>query len=157
MTDVDEKKCSLCGKLKSIDEFVNPGIPFIDDWASHYLLTIDEVRSDESIGFEGTDGSALQGVNIEGGIKYSGRLDASPLFERFDTGDFLLVVSNLQVPPTGFPIGTISFELLEDTNVPGVRRIRIFYDGSNLARVEVTFTNGDFKYYKFELEFRNFL
>src|SRR5688572_4864231 len=44
MVDLDEKKCSLCGKLKSIDEFVNPGIPVADDWASHHLLTIDEVR-----------------------------------------------------------------------------------------------------------------
>jgi len=41
--------------------------------------------------------------------------------------------------------------------VPDIRRVRVFYDGSNLARVEVTFTNGDFKYYRFELQFLNFL
>jgi hypothetical protein len=122
-------------------------------------VEIGDVRTEETISFEGTNGSALLGVNIEGGgIKYSGRLDAFPTFERFDTSDFLLVVSNLQVGPTGYPLGgSISFELTEDSAVPDVRRIRIFYDGSNLARVEVTFTDGSFKYYKFELQFQNFI
>jgi hypothetical protein len=125
------------------------------------ILTIElgDARNDDTIGFEGTNGSALLGVNIEGGgIKYSGRLDAFPAFDRFDTSDFLLVVSNLQVAATGFPLGgSISYEFTEDSAVPDIRRVRVFYDGSNLARVEVTFTNGDFKYYKFELQFLNFI
>ncbi|MCC6764741.1 MAG: hypothetical protein IT293_08770 [Deltaproteobacteria bacterium] len=121
-------------------------------------IEVAEARNDDTVTFDGTDGTALLGVNIEGGVKYSGRLDASPSFERFDTSDFLLVVSNLQVPAIGFPLGgSITFELTEDANVPDVRRARIFYDGSNLARVEVTFTNGAFKYYKFELTFLNFI
>jgi hypothetical protein len=63
----------------------------------------------------------------------------------------LLVVNNLQVPPTGFPLGgSISYEFTEDSAVPDIRRARVFYDGSNLARVEVTFTDGSFKYYKLE-------
>ena len=125
------------------------------------LLAIElgDARNDDTIGFEGTNGSALLGVNIEGGgIKYSGRLDGLPSFERFDTSDFLLVVSNLQVAATGFPLGgSISYEFTEDSAVPDIRRVRVFYDGSNLARVEVTFTNGEFKYYRFELQFLNFL
>ena len=52
-------------------------------------------------------------------------------------------MSNLQVAATGFPLGgSISFEFTEDSAVPDIRRVRVFYDGSNLARVEVTFTNG---------------
>lgn len=125
------------------------------------LLAIElgDARNDDTIGFEGTNGSALLGINLEGGgIKYSGRLDGLPSFERFDTSDFLLVVSNLQVAATGFPLGgSISYEFTEDSAVPDIRRVRVFYDGSNLARVEVTFTNGEFKYYRFELQFLNFL
>ena len=81
-----------------------------------------------------------------------------PSFERFDTSDFLLVVSNLQVGTGPYPLGgSISYEFTEDSAVPDIRRARIFYDGSNLARVEVTFTDGSFKYYKFELAFLNFI
>ena len=123
------------------------------------ILTVEvaDARNDDTIGFEGTDGSALLGINVEGGVKYSGRLDAFPAFNRFDTSDFLLVVNNLQVAATGFPLGgSISYEFTEDSAVPDIRRVRVFYDGSNIARVEVTFTNGDFKYYKFELQFLNF-
>jgi hypothetical protein len=126
------------------------------------LLSIDlgDARNGDTITLEGKDGtSALLSVNIEGGVKYSGLLDASPSFERFDqTSDFLLVVQNLQVPINGFPLGGfLSYELTEDSGISDVRRIRVFYDGSNLARVEVQFTNGDFKYYKFELQFLNFI
>jgi hypothetical protein len=114
---------------------------------------------EELIDFDATDDSPLLAVNIEGGVKYSGRLDASPSFVFFDTGDFLLVLNSVQVPATGYPLnGSISFERNADGDdaVPDVRRIRIFYDGSNLARVEVMFANGDFKYYRFELLRMNF-
>lgn len=121
-------------------------------------VEIGDARNDDTLAFEGTDGTALLGVNIEGGIKYSGRLDGSAAFERFDTADFLLVVSNLQVGTGPFPLGgSISYEFNEDSEMPGIRRARIFYDGSNLARVEVTFSDGSFKYYKFELRFLNFI
>ncbi len=120
-------------------------------------IELGDARNDDTIGFEGTNGGALLGVNIEGGIKYSGRLDGLPSFERFDTSDFLLVVSNLQVAATGYPLGgSISYEFTEDSAVPDIRRVRVFFDGSNLARVEVTFTDGGFSYYKFELQFLNF-
>lgn len=121
-------------------------------------IEITDARTDETLDFEGTDGTALLGVNIDGGVKYSGRLDGVPSFERFDTSDFLLVVSNLQVGTGPYPLGgSISYEFTEDSAVPDIRRARIFYDGSNLARVEVTFTDGSFKYYKFELAFLNFI
>ena len=121
-------------------------------------VEIADARNDDTLTFAGTDGTALLGVNIDGGIKYSGRLDGSASFERFDTADFLLVVSNLQVGTGPFPLGgSISYEFNEDSEVPDVRRARIFFDGSNLARVEVTFSDGSFKYYKFELAFLNFI
>jgi hypothetical protein len=125
------------------------------------LLSIDigDARNDDTISLAGTNDSALLGINIDGGIKYSGRLDASPSFTRFaDTSDFLLVVNNLQVAANGFPLGgSISYEFTEDSGVTGVREVVVFYDGSNLARVQVTFTDGSFKYYKFELKFLNFI
>ena len=121
-------------------------------------LEIADVRTEESIAFEGHNGGGLLGVNVEAGVKYSGNLDASPSFARFETGDFLLVVSNVSVSPSGTPLGgSITFELNADSNVPGIRRVRIFYDGSNLARVVVTLDDGSIKNYKFELGFRNFL
>ncbi len=121
-------------------------------------IEIADARNDDTIALEGTNGSGLLGVNIEGGIKYSGRLDASPAFERFDTSDFLLLVTNLQVPINGFPLGgSISYEFTEDSAVPDVRRVQVFFDGSNLARALVTFSNGDFSSYKFELRFLNFI
>ncbi len=122
-------------------------------------IELDDARSDDSITFDGTDGTALLGTNVEGGVKYSGRLDASPSFNRFDTtSDFLLVVNNLQVGTGRYPLGgSIDYEFTEDSGVTGVRRVLVFYDGSNLARVEVTFTDGSFKYYKFELAFLNFI
>lgn len=121
-------------------------------------ITITDARTDETLDFAGTDGTALLGVNVEGGVKYSGRLDGTAGFERFDTADFLLVVNNLQVGTGPYPLGgSISYEFNEDSAVPDIRRARIFYDGSNLARVEVTFTDGSFKYYKFELAFLNFI
>jgi hypothetical protein len=121
-------------------------------------VEIGDVRTEETLSLEGSNGSALLGINIEGGVKYSGRLDASPSFERFDTGDFLLVVQNLQVGATGFPLGgTLQFVPNEDTNLPNVSEIRIFFDGSNLARVLVSFDDGSFKSYKFELQFQNFI
>jgi len=122
-------------------------------------IEIGDIRTEETITLDGSNGSALLSVNIEGGgIKYSGRLDASPSFERFDTFDFLLVVQNLQVGATGFPLGgSLQFIPNEDTNLPDVSEIRIFYDGSNLARVLVDFDDGSFKSYKFELQFQNFI
>ncbi len=122
-------------------------------------IELGDARNDDTIGFEGTNGSGLLGVNIEGGIKYSGRLDAAPFFERFDeTSDFLLVVQNLQVAATGYPLGgSLTYEFTEDSGVPGVRRAQVFYDGSNIARVLVTFEDGSFKSYRFELQFLNFL
>ena len=120
-------------------------------------VEIGDVRTDETVDFDGTDGSALLGINIEGGVKYSGRLDVSPSFSD-DTSDFLLVVQNLQVSATGFPTGGfLQYVLTADANVTGVREIKMFYDGSNLARVLVTFTDGSFKSYKFDLKFRNFI
>ena len=94
-----------------------------------------------------------------GGIKYSGRLDASPSFERFDTtSDFLLVVSNLQVAATGFPLaGSLAYEFNADSGVPDIVEVKVNFDGSNLARVQVNFSDGDFKFYKFELKFLNFI
>ena len=43
------------------------------------LLSIDlgDARNDDVISYAGTNDSSLLGVNVEGGIKYSGRLDAS--------------------------------------------------------------------------------
>jgi hypothetical protein len=120
-------------------------------------VEIGDVRTDETIAFEGTDGSALLGINTVDGVKYSGRLDASPSFAD-DTSDFLLVVQNLQVSASGFPAGGfLQFVLTEDSNVTGVHEIKVFYDGSNLARVLVTFTDGSFKNYKFDLKFLNFV
>ncbi len=120
-------------------------------------VEIGDVRTDETISFEGTDGSALLGINTVDGVKYSGRLDASPSFAD-DTSDFLLVVQNLQVSASGFPAGGfLQFVLTEDSNVTGVHEIKVFYDGSNLARVLVTFTDGSFKNYKFDLKFLNFV
>jgi hypothetical protein len=126
------------------------------------LLTIEisDARNDDTMDFEGTDDSSLLGVNLgDGGIKYSGRLDVSPSFDRFsDTSDFLLVLNNVQVASSGYPLGgSLQYVFNEDSGVPDVREVRVFYDGSNLARVEVTFTNGDFQYYKFELKFLNFI
>ena len=120
-------------------------------------VTTGDVRTDETIDFNGTDGSGLLAVKVVDGVKYSGRLDASPSFSD-DTGDFLLVVQNLQVPATGFPSsGSLDFVLNADSNVTGVHDIKMFYDGSNLARVLVTFSDGSFKNYKFELKFKNFI
>jgi hypothetical protein len=118
-------------------------------------LTILDARSEDEIGFEG----GLLGVNVEGGVKYSGNLDASPFFNAFeDTSDFLVVVGNISVAPNGTPLGgSLTLEFTEDSGVPGIRRVRIFYDGSNLARVQVTFEDGSVKNYKFELNFRNFI
>lgn len=119
-------------------------------------VELGDARNDDTIGFEG---NGLLGVNVEGGIKYSGRLDASPFFERFDeTSDFLLVIQNLSVGATGYPLGgSLSYEFNEDSGVTGIRRAQVFFDGSNLARVLVTFSDGSFKYYRFELLFLNFL
>jgi hypothetical protein len=122
-------------------------------------VELGDARNDDTISFEGTNGSGLLGVNVEGGIKYSGRFDASPFFEHFDTtSDFLLVVQNLAVGATGYPLGgSLTYEFNEDSGVTGIRRAQVFYDGSNLARVLVTFTDGSFKNYRFELLFLNFL
>jgi hypothetical protein len=118
-------------------------------------LTILDARSVDEIAFDG----GLLGINVEGGVKYSGNLEAVPLFAAFeDTADFLLVVGNVSVSASGTPLGgSISLEFTEDSNVPGIRRARVFYDGSNLARVQVTFSDGSVKNYKFELGFRNFI
>ncbi len=120
-------------------------------------IELSHLTSDNTIDFDGTDGTALLAVKVEGGVKYSGRLDVSPSFGD-DTSDFLLVVQNLQVGPTGFPVGgSLQFVLTADSNVVGVHEIQIFYDGSNLARVLVTFSDGSFKSYKFEQQFKNFI
>lgn len=114
-------------------------------------------RTEDEISYES---EGLLGVNTETGVKYSGNVEASPLFNQFDeTSDFLLVLNSLDaVPYPGFPRGgAITLVLTEDSGVAGVRRVQVFYDGSNIARVLVTFTNGDFASYKFELRFRNFL
>ncbi|MEB2285981.1 MAG: hypothetical protein B6D46_04835 [Polyangiaceae bacterium UTPRO1] len=121
-------------------------------------IEIADARNDDTLAFEGTNGTGLLGVSVEGGVKYSGRLDGSAAFARFDTADFLLVVSNLQVGTGPFPLGgSISYEFDADSEMPGIRRARVYYDGSNLARVEVTFSDGSFKYYRFELRYLNFL
>jgi hypothetical protein len=118
-------------------------------------LTILDARSEDEISFVG----GLLGINVENGVKYSGNLEASPSFAAFeDTSDFLLVVGNVSVSPNGTPLGgSITLEFNADSGVPGIRRVRVQYDGSNLARVVVTFSDGSVKSYKFELAFRNFV
>lgn len=117
-------------------------------------LEIADLRSEESISFEGV----LLGVTTETGVKLSGNLDAVPSFDRFDTSDFLLVMNSLEVAPTGIPLaGSITLVLNEDSAVPGVTRVRIIYDGSNLARVIVTFEDASVMSYKFDLNTRNFV
>jgi hypothetical protein len=122
-------------------------------------IELGDARNDDTISFEGTNGSGLLSVNVEGGVKYSGRLDASPFFERFDElSDFLLIVQNIQVDVNGFPkAGSLTYEFNEDSGMTGIRRAQVFYDGSNLARVLVTFSDGSFKNYRFELQFLNFI
>jgi hypothetical protein len=122
-------------------------------------ITITDARFDDELGLEGRDGTALLSVIVEGGIKYSGRLDASPFFNRFDElSDFLLIVQNLQVDVNGFPKGgSLTYVFDEDSGMTGIRQAQVFYDGSNLARVLVTFDDGSFKNYRFELQFLNFL
>jgi len=116
-------------------------------------LGIADVRSEESISFEGQ----LLGIDIDGGVKLSGNLNASPDFTRFDTGDFLLVLNNLAIASTGTLLaGSLTMKLNADSNVPGVQRIRIVYDGSNLTPVLVTFDNGSVKSYGFDLNTRSF-
>jgi hypothetical protein len=116
-------------------------------------LSVTDVRSEESISFDGP----LLGVDIDGGVKLSGNLDAVPDFTLFDTGDFLLVVNNLTIASTGTLLaGQLTMKLNADSNLPGVQRIRIVYDGSNLAPVLVTFDNGSVKSYGFDLNTRSF-
>lgn len=110
-------------------------------------------RSDESISFDGS----LRSSPLEDGFKYSGNLESSPSFDQFDTFDFLLVVNSLEVRAPGiFPSGTITFEINPDTNIPDVTRIRMFFDRSNLARVQVEFSNGSVANYQYDLVFRRF-
>ena len=117
-------------------------------------LEIADAGTEESISFDG----GLLGVTTETGVKFSGNLDAVPTFDSFDTGDFLLVMNSLEVAPTGFPLaGSVTLVLNEDSAVPGVTRVRIIYDGSNLARVVVTFDDASVGNYTFELNFRNFI
>jgi hypothetical protein len=118
-------------------------------------ITILDARSEDEIEFIGI----LLGVNVEGGVKYSGNLEVTPTFAAFeDTADFLMNVGNVSVSPNGNPLGgSITLTFTEDSNVPGVKSAQVFYDGSNLARVFVTFSDGSFKSYKFELGFRNFI
>ena len=134
-------------------------IDFANTSPSFSGVELGDARTGDTIDFDGTDGSALLGVKIEGGVKYSGRLDASPSFTRFDTtSDFLLVVQNLQVGVNGFPLGgSLDYVFNADSGVTGVQHVQVFYDGSNLAHVLVTFTDGSFKNYKFELQFLNFI
>jgi hypothetical protein len=117
-------------------------------------ITIINVRTDDEISFDGS----LLGINTESGVKLSGNLETSPLLTQFeDTSDFLLVLGNLEVSTTGIPLGgTITLEFTEDSGVPGIRRVKVFYDGSNLARAVVFFTDGNFESFKFELQLRNF-
>jgi hypothetical protein len=118
-------------------------------------LEILDQRTEDSITFDGS----LLGINTEAGVKLSGNIEASPSFNQFDeTSDFLLVLNSLEVSDSGTPLaGGITFVLTEDSGVAGVRRVQVFYDGSNIARVLVTFLNGNFESYGFELRFRNFL
>ena len=123
-------------------------------------IELGDARNDDTITLDGKDGVRRSSASTSrAGSSTAAVLDASPSFARFDqTSDFLLVLQNLQVPINGFPPGgLLSYELTKDSGISDVRRIRVIYDGSNLARVEVQFTNGDFKYYKFELQFLNFI
>jgi hypothetical protein len=62
------------------------------------------------------------------------------------------------VDVNGFPTaGSLTYEFNEDSGMTGIRRAQVFYDGSNLARVLVTFSDGSFKNYRFELQFLNFI
>ena len=66
---------------------------------------------------------------------------------------------NLRSPINGFPLGGfLSYELTEDSGPADVRRIRVFYDGSNLARVEVHVHQRRLQVLSsFELQFLNFI
>jgi hypothetical protein len=119
-------------------------------------IDITDARSEDDVEFVGI----LLGVNLEGGgVKYSGNLDVTPTFAAFaDTSDFLMNVGNVSVAPNGNPLGgSITLTFTADSNVPGIKSVQVFYDGSNLARVFVTFSDGNFASYKFELGFRNFI
>ncbi len=117
-------------------------------------LDIIDNRTEEDVTFDGR----LLGINTETGVKYSGILEAVPTFERFDTSDFRLSLSSIEVNANGVVLaGSITFIITEDTAIPDIEQVKIFYDGSNLARVFVTFSDNSFKNYKYELIFGNFL
>jgi len=126
-----------------------------EDAGDDPIIVIDVVdqRTDESVSFDGS----LRSSPLDDGYKYSGSLLASPLFDQFETSDFLLVVNSLEVRgPDTFPSGTVTYEITPDTNLPDVQRIRMFFDRSNLARVQVEFTDGSVRNFQYDLEFRRF-
>ncbi len=116
-------------------------------------IDVTDQRSEETVTFEGS----LRSSPLEDGYKYSGNLEAFPSFDQFDTSDFFLVVNSLEVrPPGNFPSGTVTYEIGPDTELPDVFRIRMFFDRSNLARVQVEFSDGSVANYQYDLEFRRF-
>lgn len=117
------------------------------------VIDVTDQRSEESVSFDGS----LRSSPLEDGYKYSGNLLAAPTFDQFETSDFFLVVNSLEVRgPETFPSGTVTYEITPDTNLPDVQRIRMFFDRSNLARVQVEFTDGSVRNFQYDLEFRRF-
>jgi hypothetical protein len=116
-------------------------------------IDVTDQRSEETVTFEGS----LRSSPLEDGYKYSGSLEAFPAFDQFETSDFFLVVNSLEVRgPDTFPSGTVTYEITPDTNLPDVQRIRMFFDRSNLARVQVEFSDGSVRNFQYDLEFRRF-
>lgn len=126
-----------------------------EDAGDDPIIAIDvtDQRSDETVSFEGS----LRSSPLDDGYKYSGSLEAFPSFDQFETSDFLLVVNSLEVRgPDTFPSGTVTYEIRPDTNLPDVQRIRMFFDRSNLVRVQVEFTDGSVRNFQYDLRFRRF-
>ena len=124
------------------------------------LLTVDvgSPGSDDVISFESHTDFGLLGVNTTRGFKLSGVLDATPDFGGFDVGLYLVELSSVEISPTGVVLaGSMKLDFDAESNVTGIHEAQVVYDGSNLAHVIVTLSDGSVRNYKFELKFRNFI
>lgn len=114
--------------------------------------------SEDVITFTSHNDFSLIGLNTTNGFKVSGVLDAEPSFGGFDVGLYLVELRSVEFSSTGALLaGSMKLDFDADSNVTGINEAVVVYDGSNLAHVIVTLSDGSVRNYKFELKFRNFI
>ncbi len=113
--------------------------------------------SDEDITYEG---ESLLVSDTGSALRISGEILASPFFEAFileDAGDFVLDLFNLEITfGTTLLNGRATLDLL-DTELPGLRRIAMEFDGTTIVIVTVTDDNATDRIFLYDLDARRFL